>query len=205
MRYHLSEMQPTHDVIQFYDDFAEKYDETVFQQKDYTAFQKIPSWLLAVLKQEALICDLGCGTGLGSKALIEKGFAVTGVDISPKMVEQAQKLGFKKLICQSLEKPLPFAENAFDGALMLGVMEFIENPSVLFKEIARILKPGAFFGLTIPQKNAHEKELGIFSFQRDQMELALKGQFKIVKQEAFQGFIYKEKTVIYSGYLLEKL
>lgn len=194
------------EIIQFYDDFAEKYDETVFQQKDYIAFQLMPLWLLEALPgQKMTICDLGCGTGLGSCLFLEKRHEVVGIDISPKMIEQAQKLPFKKLICHSLEERLPFENEEFDAVQMLGVMEFISDPKNLFKEIFRILKQGGLFAITIPEKNLYEKDLGIFSFDRNEIEQTFNNQgFTIIKHEQFQGFVYKEKKVIYSGYLLKK-
>lgn len=195
-------------IIRFYNEFADKYDETIFKDRDYSAYEKIPSWLLAALPASSIkICDLGCGTGLGSKAFIKAGHQVTGIDISSKMLEKAHSLGFKKLICQSLEEPLPFPNEEFDVAQLIGVMEFIQHPQALFKEIARILKPEGIFGLTIPKKlpSVTEKELEILSYYPVDIEkmLQLEG-FQIKKKEDFQGFIYKEVIISYVGYLVKK-
>lgn len=198
------------DVLEFYEEIAESYDAKVLQEKDYTAFQKIPSWLLSALEgiSNPTLLDLGCGTGLGAFPFIKAKYRVTGIDISPKMLTVAKKLPFHHLICQSLESPLACPGLHFDGAQMLGVMEFIQNPLSLFQEVERVLKPQGLFALTVPQKLPPEveKHLGILTHFLPAIEKAFhEAGFSILKQETFQGFIYKKKTVHYCGYLLQKV
>ncbi|MBU3557447.1 class I SAM-dependent methyltransferase [Polynucleobacter sp. Ross1-W9] len=45
---------------------------------------------------DGLILDYGCGVGRIAKILVEKGFSVVGVDISPEMRSNASKLLFDK-------------------------------------------------------------------------------------------------------------
>jgi SAM-dependent methyltransferase len=51
--------------------------------------------LLQLLRQngiaDGLIVDLGCGSGIWAKALEDAGYQVTGVDISPAMIELARQ------------------------------------------------------------------------------------------------------------------
>jgi SAM-dependent methyltransferase len=51
--------------------------------------------LLQLLRQngiaDGLIVDLGCGSGIWAKALADAGYQVTGVDISPAMIELARQ------------------------------------------------------------------------------------------------------------------
>ena len=201
-------MDSSKEIIQFYDAFADNYDATVLKGKDYTAFEKIPFWLLDTFPNEKLhILDLGCGTGLGSRPFIQAGHSVTGMDISSQMIEQAGRLAYHQLICQSLEEPLPLGDALFDGTLLLGVMEFIQNPENLFQEVNRVLKQNGLFGLTIPKKLALEQEenLSILTCDLEKIEsLFFEAGFSILKKEDFQGFIYNEEVVPYRGYLLRK-
>lgn len=194
------------ELIQFYDAFAEKYDQEVLEGRDYTAFERMPPWILDRLKQGSIL-DLGCGTGLGSRPFLERGFSVAGVDISSKMVECAARLPFTQLVCQSLEEKLPLGENQFDAAQMLGVMEFIQNPRALFKEVARVLKQGGFFSFTVPEKLAREeeKEVGILTYEPKKIEhLAQEEGFTVLIKEQFPGFACKGIEVRYTGFLLER-
>lgn len=193
-------------IIEYYTKFAEKYEETIHQDKDYIAFIKIPQWIIKELPEKnSHILDLGCGTGLGSRGFFECSHSVTGIDITPKMIEQCAKLPFKNLICQSVEDPLPFEDMQFDAAIMLGVMEFIENPLGVFHEIARLLKPGALFGITVPKRLPPEIEakLDIITYDLFKIEsLFAQAGFLIRYTEEFQGFIYQDEIIQYQGYLL---
>lgn len=73
-----------------YDLLAEFYDEW---EKDYTA--DIPLWVEYAEKCGSPVLELACGTGRVLLPLAQKGFEVTGVDISEKMLEKA-RLKIKK-------------------------------------------------------------------------------------------------------------
>lgn len=197
------------EIIDLYDKLASRYDKLVFTDKDYIAYKKIPKWIIHALKQKTRteILDLGCGTGLSSLELFKKGYFVTGIDISSKMVEEAKKLPFNKLYCQSLEEPLIFPSETFDAAQMLGVMEFIQDPAKLFSEVYKVLKNGGLFGITIPKKLSKnlEETLQIFTYTQDEIEQVFKkSNFSIKISESFQGFISDGITIEYMGYLLKK-
>lgn len=197
----------TSKVIDFYSNCADSYDNDIFQDKDYTAFEKLPPWIINALGDgHHLIADLGCGTGLAARPFFEKKWDVAGIDITPKMIEKCRLLPYTSLYCQSLESPLPFQDSSFDAAIMVGVMEFIQNPEGFLKEVFRILKPNHYFALTIPVKLPAEKEekLEILTFEPNAIEaLFKKTGFILLHQEIFQGFIYLDETIQYKGYLLK--
>jgi ubiquinone/menaquinone biosynthesis C-methylase UbiE len=197
------------EIIDLYDKMASNYDKLVFTDKDYIAYKKIPKWIIQSLKlkNRTEILDLGCGTGLSSLELFKKGYFVTGIDISSKMVEEAKKLPFNKLYCQSLEEPLLFPSETFDAAQILGVMEFIQDPAKLFSEVYRVLKTDGLFGITIPKKLSKnlEETLQIFTYTQDEIECVFKkSNFSVKTSETFQGFISEGITIEYMGYLLKK-
>jgi len=65
-----------------------------------------------IARSEALVLDMGCGTGLVGQALVNNKFEkITGVDCSEGMLEEAEK----KDIYTSLNK------------VMLGGEDYIEN------------------------------------------------------------------------------
>lgn len=94
----------------------------------------------------SLICDLGCGDGVGSEKLAEAGYVVTGIDLSEEMLEKARentrddKCVFLKADLSECGNP----DNTFDAVMAINSLEWTSSPYESLKEIARILKPGGF-------------------------------------------------------------
>ena len=181
----------------------------IIKQAEYTAHLRIAKLIInALRKKQAKILDLGCGPGHSSLLLFEKGYQVTGIDISPDLIKQAKKFPFHKLICQDLEKPLKVPKNHFDAAVMTGVMEYLDHPLKAFKQANKALKTGGYLALTIPNKTTKDKEIGIHTYyQKDIEPLFKQAGFKIEKKINFHGWywITQNKTQIkYTAYLLKK-
>jgi SAM-dependent methyltransferase len=72
-----------------FDHIGERYDE-VFPHKEGQL--KAVAWLIERLRPGARVLDVGCGTGVPTtRQLIEAGAQVTGIDISPVMLELARR------------------------------------------------------------------------------------------------------------------
>lgn len=98
------------------------------------------------------VLDVGCGTGLFLKELAatRAGLALTGLDLSPHMLEQAQRgsRGGRSEAPRFVEGSvyaLPFADGAFDVALNTISCHFYLEQVRAFREIARVLAPGGRF------------------------------------------------------------
>lgn len=95
----------------------------------------------------ATILDIPCGYGRHSKWLIELGFKITAADIEADRISSFTSLASVEASdpsCAGIEldanKPLPFANAAFDVALTI---DFVSPP--LLAGIAGYLKPGGLF------------------------------------------------------------
>ncbi len=111
--------------------------------------------------------DLGCGTGVYSILLAEKGLDVTGLDISPYMLREAgKKIEDKDLSIEFMEGNLlrlPFADETFDLVLAVTVFEFLREPERAAREAWRVVKKGGRFILGVlaresPWSEFYEKE-----------------------------------------------
>ena len=101
--------------------------------------------MLALLSDDAIVADLGCGTGSVAAALAPWVAKVIGVDSSPAMLKAAARRAedFKNVDLRRGElTALPIDSASCDAALMLLVLSYAANPPAALKEAARILKPG---------------------------------------------------------------
>jgi SAM-dependent methyltransferase len=92
-------------------------------------------------KQKDLL-DVGCGTGHHLKALRARGYEAVGVDGSGAMLAQARGVDAAAPLAQSDVTALPFRSASFDAALSVEVHRYLEDPLPLWREIARVLRPG---------------------------------------------------------------
>lgn len=92
------------------------------------------------------ILDLGCGMGHYSNYMAQKGFKVTGVDFSSKMIEIA-KANFKNIdfIVEDICNIQVLKNKKFDGLVIAYVLQHLSKQEVLnlFKNLNQYLKPDA--------------------------------------------------------------
>ena len=98
------------------------------------------------------VLDVGCGIGGAARFIASKvGCRVTGIDLTPEYVEVARELsrrtnlqdrvGFE--IASALSMPLK--DQSFDAAITFHVAMNIKDRAALYREIGRVLMPGARF------------------------------------------------------------
>lgn len=97
-------------------------------------------------KLEGLILDAGCGNGELSKGLARLGYSVIGVDISPKMVQEANLNpvhGFTA-IEEDIERPDLFKPASLDSILCCAILHHFPSiqASCLLENFSCWLKPG---------------------------------------------------------------
>ena len=106
--------------------------------------------LLASIKDNATVCDCGIGTAAFSLALsntVNCKLQISGVDISPEMLEKAQQhlrqSGIEPKLHQSDVNTLPFHDNKFDLMISAHMLEHLPNPVKGLQEMVRVLRLGA--------------------------------------------------------------
>jgi len=104
------------------------------------------------LRPSMRLLDVGSGIGGPARYFAEKYCCeVTGVDLTAEFVEVANNLtGRLKLnhlvrFRQASALDLPFEPNSFDGAYTIHVAMNIADKTGMFREVRRVLKPGARF------------------------------------------------------------
>ena len=86
--------------------------------------------------------DVGTGTGAVARLLSERwpGAEVTGIDVSPGMVEEARRLGHERYEVGDAAS-LPYDDGEFDLVTLNNMIPF-------FDEIARITAPGGYVAVS---------------------------------------------------------
>ena len=164
--------------------YYNKYDESGAIHHKWYYKEKIP-WYREVVDlcvnksvgKTAL--DLGCGDGLVSKLLLQKGFLVTGIDSNKKGLKLAKELAPKgDYIVADLDNYS--SAWVYDYMVCLNAIEHIENP----KNIVKIFKENVSGkGLIITDKRIDGNELKYHHHQ----------EFNIKElKELFKDFICKE-------------
>jgi SAM-dependent methyltransferase len=96
------------------------------------------------------ILDVGCGTGANLKLLQSYGNAI-GVDISAEAIGFCRARGIpesRMFLASAID--LPFSDSQFDLAVSFEVLCNLRDDLAAFREVARVLKPGAPFIVGLP-------------------------------------------------------
>ena len=104
--------------------------------------------------QQDHVLDVGCGLG-GTARYVANRFnsRVTGIDLTEEYIETGNalcswvKLDERISLQQGSALAIPFQDETFDRAYMMHVAMNIEDKVQLFKEVYRVLRPGAVFGV----------------------------------------------------------
>lgn len=83
------------------------------------------------------VLDVGCGDGLLLEHLMNKGFSVTGIDISSAAIAIAKQRGVS---CRQgdITETLPYESNAFDNVALIDVLEHVFEPGNVLREACRV-------------------------------------------------------------------
>jgi SAM-dependent methyltransferase len=94
------------------------------------------------------ILDAGCGSGRNMVELARVG-TVTGLEISDASVARARERGIGEVVQCSITE-LPLADDRFDVAVCLDVIEHIEDDLRALRELHRVVRPGGTLLVTVP-------------------------------------------------------
>jgi len=102
---------------------------------------------IAQLSGDDTVLDVACGTGMVACAFAAIANHVTGIDLTPAMLEQARLLAQRRGLTnlswrQGDIETLPFPDNNFSVVLSRYAFHHFLNPGVVLSEMARVCRPG---------------------------------------------------------------
>jgi cyclopropane fatty-acyl-phospholipid synthase-like methyltransferase len=128
-------------VEQGYNQIAEDYYAHRDLGKFNTELEKYSNYLL----KNAHVLDVGCGAGIPTaEFLIKRGFNVTGIDLSEKMLNLARKNVPKAKFIKMDMNELKFEKDTFEGIVSVYALFHVSKKKhfSIFKKFYEILKPG---------------------------------------------------------------
>jgi SAM-dependent methyltransferase len=141
-------------VAGFFDAIAGRYERSYALATDESR-RRMARVLRELPSPPARVLDLGVGTGRELTALLDAGYAPTGVDVSRQMLERcARRARPVALVHADFWQPLPFADASFDAAVALhGTLAHPPDAGALERlalVLAQVVRPGGAWVVEVP-------------------------------------------------------
>lgn len=149
------------------------------------------------------VLSVGCGPAIIENALSQRGFNVTGLDVSQEALDRA---GDAVTTVVGSAEDLPFPDSRFDAVIFVASLQFIEDYKKAVASAARVLRSGgrvivmslnpesAFYMSRTANPNSYMRRIKHTDLK--DIEASLMEKFS-VESEFFLGI--KDNTVFESG------
>ncbi|OIO42265.1 hypothetical protein CO081_01230 [Candidatus Pacearchaeota archaeon CG_4_9_14_0_8_um_filter_35_24] len=147
------------------------------------------------------ILDIGSGAGQVANFLADKGYDVTGIDISPLFIKESKKgkAQFKVMDSTSLK----FKDNEFDAVISAETIEHVLEPWKMLDEAARVIKQKGILILRYPNNQNKLKQFKTRLSKKPLFEITLPNLSKDIFGED-EDLCHKASTADISLYLKKK-
>jgi predicted TPR repeat methyltransferase len=144
-------------VQTLFDQYAPRFEAALLGDLDYRAPQLLFKAVLSArhaMKKPAFFkraIDLGCGTGLGASAFAKEVDHFIGIDLSPKMLEQARATGlYAELEAADMVEGLRAkADASANLVLAADALCYAADLAPVLGEVKRVLAAGGLFAFTL--------------------------------------------------------
>ncbi|HTF21806.1 MAG TPA: class I SAM-dependent methyltransferase [Chryseolinea sp.] len=187
-------MQPQEKIVKTYNATAEGYAATRIDELSKKHLDRLILNEFARLNKDKGTCaDFGCGPGQTTSFLFDAGVKdIIGIDISPGMVNMAQKL-FPHIKFETGDLlAIPYNTNYFASAIAFYAIVHFDYDQIAkaFKEVNRVLKKDAhfLFSFHVGEETVHfdnangiDVDIDLYFFQTNRiLELLTDSKFRII-------------------------
>lgn len=146
-------------IVSLFDRYADGFDDHLVGTLQYQAHERLCESVLALRPSGAFdIADLGCGTGLCGPLLRPIARSLTGVDLSPRMLQAAGRRGaYSALAEDDVAKFLrQSAPRSFDILVSTDVFIYIGDLREVFAGAKHAIRPQGLFGFSIETSESED-------------------------------------------------
>jgi SAM-dependent methyltransferase len=201
---HLNSFPENSNPVDYYENHGQTYIDNNQNPADFI------DEFLGSLRSAGSILDLGCGHGINANYMQSKGFQVFGIDLSKKMIANAQK-AYPHIEFQIGDMAaLPFPSDSFDGILASYSLIHLTKDMIrpVLKKLYEILKSGGAVYISVQSGNS---EQGLFTHPLTPSErlflnvFSKQEIFDLLSEHGFEIVTYQEKQPLGKVFKFVKL
>ncbi len=190
-------------IQHIYSNFAASYESRMCEDLKYAGPERLQDALKAVIGEQSglVMLDLGCGSGLMGANTKWRAADLTGVDLSPEMIELARARNiYDRLEVSEITAWLDGGTTPFDLIVCSDCLIYFGDLSRIVKSAARRLKPGRPFAFSMEQGNRfpfHLTDTGRYTHHPDHVrDAAAQAGLEVLQlNEAFLRYEYGEEVM----------
>ena len=149
------------ETIRYFDRLASAWSERYARS---THFRRRLETVLAWVEREqtgSSLLDFGCGSGVMVRALVERGFTVTGVDASSRMIAAARQYlssaapeRYRLEVIDGGANDGDYRRTTYHGVLCMAVLEYVQDAETLLGRLAALIDVGGFLVVSVPNQTS---------------------------------------------------
>ena len=153
---------PVEHVRRIFDRCAGTFEKILVKDLEYKTPELLFDLVHPYLTEAMNVLDLGCGTGLGAQLYRPFAKKLTGVDVSPKMLEKAaEKKIYNRLEVFDILQDWPFAEK-FDLIYSSDVFVYFGNLETIIRSASSNLVSGGIIAFSVERLEDNDMEYRLF-------------------------------------------
>jgi predicted TPR repeat methyltransferase len=194
-------------IQQLYSRFSAFYEKNVCDDLGYQGPEYLQTMVESVLgsRDHLDVLDLGCGSGLAGVRFKPRAATLTGIDLSPEMVELARARNlYDRLEVAEITAWLGRSQQQFDLIVACDCFIYFGDLGQVAVPAAKVLRPGGVFAFTVEKGERHPFTLtdsGRYQHHSDHIREVARAAGLVLEQleEAFLRMEYgKEVTGLFA-------
>jgi predicted TPR repeat methyltransferase len=190
-------------IQHIYKNFAASYESRMCEDLKYAGPERLQDGIRAIIGDKAglTMLDLGCGSGLMGVNTKWRAADLTGVDLSPEMIELARARNiYDRLEVAEITGWLDQDDAPFDLIVSSDCLIYFGDLGKIVTSAAHRLKPGGLFAFSMERGNRfpfHLTDTGRYTHHPDHVrEVAAQAGFEVAQlNEAFLRYEYGEEVM----------